>query len=114
MHYIMMQFLIALCPFQGKKDNQYSKTAKPLCSFEFEKWEESPYKQFELVSIASPFQGQGEHCIVLMLSFFQHQDDLVTLYKKRVLDRTRDEIVVDIGPYRIPESTFVDSLKKKG
>ncbi|KAI5002317.1 hypothetical protein ZWY2020_026967 [Hordeum vulgare] len=85
------KMLIALVSQRGKKQNQYSKTAKPLCSFEFEKWEESPYKQFEL-----------------------HQDDLVTLYKKRVLDRTRDEIVVDIGPYCIPESTFVDCLKKKG
>ncbi|KAI5002322.1 hypothetical protein ZWY2020_026972 [Hordeum vulgare] len=85
------KMLIALVSQRGKKHNQYSKTAKPLCSFEFEKWEESPYKQFEL-----------------------HQDDLVTLYKKRVLDRTRDEIVVDIGPYCIPESTFVDCLKKKG
>ncbi|KAI4974349.1 hypothetical protein ZWY2020_047629 [Hordeum vulgare] len=84
------KMLIALVSQRGKKQNQYSKTAKPLCSFEFEKWEESPYKQFEL-----------------------HQDDLVTLYKKRVLDRTRDEIVVDIGPYCIPESTFVDCLKKR-
>jgi hypothetical protein len=75
MHYIMMQLLIALCPFQGKTGVP-GKKAKPFRSFELQKWEESVYKIFKVgldnseVSIASPFQGQGEHCIVLMLSFF--------------------------------------------
>lgn len=63
-----------------------------LCPFQLIKWEHSCYSQFTM----------SEH------------EKLQIVYKRSVLDRTRDDIVLKFGSYEIPEYMFVDCFKPTG